>query len=114
MHAKAMDAAVATVAENESIATLLLLASEIAGSNVALLARISDDVWTVCAAHEFSAVGGGADYQVPLGRPVRVRVGLKAAPISIAVSGPQSCESLTASAIACEWYQRDPAGPGVS
>jgi len=101
MHAKAMDAAVATVAENESIATLLLLASEIAGSNVALLARISDDVWTVCAAHEFSAVGGGADYQVPLGRPVRVRVGLKAAPISIAVSGPQSCESLTASAIAC-------------
>jgi signal transduction histidine kinase len=101
MDREAIDAAVATVANSDSIATLLLLASEIAGSNVALLARVTDDVWIVCATHETGAAGVGADYQLPLGQPVRVRLGLLDVPISIGISGPQSCGTLTASAIAC-------------
>jgi signal transduction histidine kinase len=101
MDREAIDAAVATVANSDSIATLLLLASEIAGSNVALLARVTDDVWTVCATHETGAGGVSADCQLPLGQPVRVRLGLMGVPISIAISGPQPCGTLTASAIAC-------------
>jgi signal transduction histidine kinase len=101
MGREAIDAAMATVARCDSIAPLLVLASEIAGSNVALLARISDDEWTVCAKQEISAAGAGADFQFPLGRPVRVRLGLTEVPISIAFSGQQSCGMLTASSIAC-------------
>jgi signal transduction histidine kinase len=96
-----MDAAVATVAESDSIATLLLLASEIAGSNVALLARITDDVWTVCAAHQVSAVGVSAAHQLPLGRPVRLGLGPLGVPISIGLSDQLSIRTLTASSIAC-------------
>lgn len=96
-----MDAAVATVAESDSIATLLLLASEIAGSNVALLARITDDVWTVCAAHQVSAVGVNAAHQLPLGRPVRLGLGPLGVPISIGLSEQLSIRTLTASSIAC-------------
>lgn len=101
MNAQAMDAAVATVAQSDSIATLLTLASEIAGSNVALLARITDDVWTVCAAHSVSAVDVRAAYQVPLGRPLRLELGPRGVPISIALSGQQSFETPAASCIAC-------------
>jgi len=100
MDREAIDAALTTVAHSDSIATLLLLASEIAGSNVALLARVTDDVWTVCATRGTSAVGVSADCQLPLGRSVRVRLG-QGVPISIALSGHQSCGTLTASAIAC-------------
>jgi signal transduction histidine kinase len=100
MDVKAMDA-VATVAQSESIATLLLLASEIAGSNVALLARVTDDVWTVCAAHPVSAVDVSAAYQLPLGRPLRLGLGPRGVPISIALSAQQSFGTLTASSIAC-------------
>jgi signal transduction histidine kinase len=96
-----MDAAVATVAESDSIATLLLLASEIAGSNVALLARITDDVWTVCAAHQVSAVGVNAAHQLPLGRPVRLGLGPLGVPISVGLSEQLSIRTLTASSIAC-------------
>jgi signal transduction histidine kinase len=85
MDREAVDAALTTVAQSDSIATLLLLASEIAGSSVALLTRVTDEVWTVCAAHEVNAVGVGADDgQPPLPRSVRVRLGLLDVPISIA------------------------------
>lgn len=100
MNLKAMDAAVPTVAQSDSIATLLLLASEIAGSNVALLARLTDDAWTVCAA-QVSPVGVGEDDQLPLGRPVRLGFGPMGAPISIHLSGPHSEGTMTASSIAC-------------
>ena len=90
MHAKAMNAAVATVAGSDSIATLLRLASEIAGSNVALLARITDEVWTVCGAHQVSTVGNGAAYQLCLGEPVRLGLGSMGLPNSIVLSGQQS------------------------
>jgi signal transduction histidine kinase len=101
MYGEAIDAAVAAVAHCDSIAPLLLLASEIGGSDAALLARVSDNAWTVCARHKASAVGADADYQLPLGRPVLVRLGLKGLPISIVFPGQQSCETLTASSIAC-------------
>jgi signal transduction histidine kinase len=101
MERASIDAAVATVANSDSIATLLVLASEIAGSNAALLARVTDDMWTVCAAHALKAAGVGADYQVPLGQPVRVRLGPMGVPISIALSGPQFCATQSASSIAC-------------
>jgi signal transduction histidine kinase len=84
MDREAIDAALKTVAQSDSIATLLLLASEIAQSDVAMLARVTDDLWTVCAAREISAVGVRADGQLPLGRPVRVRLGRMGVPISIA------------------------------
>jgi signal transduction histidine kinase len=100
MNLKAMDAAVPTVAQSDSIATLLLLASEIAGSNVALLARLTDDAWTVCAA-QVSPVGVSEDDQLPLGRPVRLGFGPLGAPISIHLSGPHSEGTMTASSIAC-------------
>jgi signal transduction histidine kinase len=98
---EAIDAALKTVAQSDSIATLLLLASEIAGSDVALLTRVTDDVWTVCAAHEVSAAGVPAHCRLPLGRPVRVRIGLTGVPISILLPDQQPCGTLTASAIAC-------------
>lgn len=101
MHAKAMNAAVATVAGSDSIATLLRLASEIAGTNVALLARITDEVWTVCAAHQVSTVGNGAAYQLRLGEPVRLGLGSMGLPNSIVLSGQQSFGALTVSSIAC-------------
>jgi signal transduction histidine kinase len=101
MDREAIDAAVATVAHCDSIAPLLRLAGEISGSNVALLARISDEVWTLCAKHEVSVVGAAADYQLSLGRPVSVRLGLMGVPISIAFSAQHSCGKLAASAIAC-------------
>ena len=101
MHAKAMNAAVETVAESDSIATLLALSSEIAGSNVALLARITDDAWTVCAAHQVSARGVDAPYQLCLGGPVRLGLSPMGVPISIVLSGRQSFGALTASSIAC-------------
>ena len=101
MHTKAMDAAVTTVAESDSIATLLLLASEIAESNVALLARVTDDAWTVCAAHEISAVGVSADHRLPRGRSLRIGFGPMGAPISIVLSAQQSGGTLTAASIAC-------------
>jgi signal transduction histidine kinase len=101
MHAKAINAAVATVAGSDSIATLLLLASEIAGSNVALLARVTDAVWTVCAAHQVGAAGAAADYQLCPGLPVRLGLGPLGAPISIVLSGQQSFGALTATSIAC-------------
>jgi signal transduction histidine kinase len=101
MHAKAMDAAVATVAQSDSIATLLLLASEIAGSNVALIARVADDVWTICAAHQVSAVGVSAGDQLALGRPLRLGLGPMGVPISIVFSSQPSLGTLTASSIAC-------------
>jgi signal transduction histidine kinase len=89
MDREAIDAAVATVANSDSIATLLLLASEIAESNVALLARVTDDVWTVCATREVSAVGVSANSPLPLGQPVRVRLDPMGVPISISPSGQQ-------------------------
>lgn len=98
MDRESIDAAVATVANSDSIATLLLLASDIAGSNAALLARVSDDMWTVCAAH---AVGPSSDYPLPLGQPVCVRLGSTGVPSSIVLSGPRSCATQTASSIAC-------------
>jgi signal transduction histidine kinase len=101
MDREAIDAAVATVANSDSIATLLLLASEIAGSNAALLARVSDDVWTVCAMHAVKPGGVSADYQLPLGQPVRVRLGPMGVPISIALAGPQSGATQTPASIAC-------------
>lgn len=101
MDIKAMDAAVATVAESDSIATLLALASEIAGSNVALLARVTDDAWTFCAAHEVSAVGVSADVRLSLGRSLRIGRDPMGAPISITLSGRRACGTLTASSTAC-------------
>ena len=97
----AMDAAATTVAQSASIAKLLVLASEIAGSNVALLARVTEDVWTVCAAHPVSALDVSAAYQIPLGRPLRLGLGPKGVPISIGLSDQQSFGTLTASSIAC-------------
>jgi diguanylate cyclase (GGDEF)-like protein len=101
MDMKAMDAAVATVAHSDSIATLLLLASEIAGSKVALLARVTDEVWTVCAAREVSAAGVSVDYRLPLGLPVRVGLSAMGVPIYITHSGQQSFAALPSSPIAC-------------
>jgi len=101
MQVKTMEAAVASVAEDGSIATLLLLASEIAESNVALLARVTDDVWTVCATHEVSAVGVSSDHRILPGRSLRVGFGPMGAPISIILPGQQSGGTLTAAAIAC-------------
>jgi signal transduction histidine kinase len=101
MDREAIDAAVASVANSDSITTLLLLASEIAGSNIAVLARVSDDVWTVCATHEVSAVGIGADYQLPVGQPVRARLGPMGVPMSIALAGPPSGATQTPASIAC-------------
>lgn len=101
MDREAIDAAVTTLAQSDSIATLLLLAGEIAGSNVAVLTRVGDDVWTVCAAHERNAARVSADCQLPLGRPVRVRFGPMGVPISIVFSNQRSRGTLTASAIAC-------------
>jgi signal transduction histidine kinase len=86
MDPEATDAAQTSVSQNDSIATLLLLAGDIAGSNVALLTRATDEVWTVCAAHEVSAGGVAAPCQFPLGRHVRVRLGLTGVPISIAAA----------------------------
>ncbi len=94
-----MDATVANVAHSDSIATLLLLASEIAGSKVALLARVTDDIWTVCAAREVSAAGASVDYRLPLG--LRVRVDLSAMGAYITHSGQQSFGALPASPMAC-------------
>ena len=96
MDREAIDAAVATVAHCDSIAPLLLLAGEIAGSNVALFARISDNVWTVCAAHEISAVGVGN--RLTVGQPVRARLGLMG--LTIAFSEQVSYGTSSASAIA--------------
>jgi K+-sensing histidine kinase KdpD len=101
MHVKTMDAAVTTVAESDSIATLLLLASEIAQSNVALLARVTDDAWTVCAIHEVSAAGVGADHGLSVGRSLRIGFGPMGAPISIILSDQQSRRMPTASSLAC-------------
>ena len=101
MNIKAMDAVVPTVARSDSIATLLLLASEIAGSNIVLLARLTDDAWTVCAGHEVSAVGLTADSQLPLGQSVRLGFGPMGAPISITLSAQPSSGTLTASSIVC-------------
>ena len=98
---RAMDAAVASVAHSDSIATLLLLASEIAGSKAALLARVADDVWTVCAVREVSAAGAGVDYRLPLGRPVRVGLSTMGVPIYITHSAQQSFVAPPASPIAC-------------
>jgi signal transduction histidine kinase len=95
-----MDATVPTVSQSESIATLLLLASEIAGSNVALLARLTDDAWTVCAA-QVSPAGVSEDCRLPRGRPVRLGFGPMGAPISINLSAEPSSETLTASSIVC-------------
>jgi signal transduction histidine kinase len=86
------NSAVETIAKSDSIATLLLLASEIAGSDVALLARVSDDVWTVCAAQEIDAAAVASGHRLPVGQPVHVRLGLTGVPISIVLS---------ASCIAC-------------
>jgi signal transduction histidine kinase len=94
-----MDATVPTVSQSESIATLLLLASEIAGSNVALLARLAGDAWTVCAA-QVSPAGVSEDCQL-LGRAVRLGFGPMGAPISINLSGSQSSGVMTTSLIAC-------------
>src|SRR5258708_24495461 len=99
MDVKAMDAAVATVAHSDSIATLLLLASEIAGSKVALLARVTDEVWTVCATREVSAPGASVDYRLPLG--LRVRLELSAMGVYITHSGQQSFGALPAPPMAC-------------
>src|SRR5579864_3317671 len=88
-----IDAAVATIAKSDSIATLLLLASEIAGSNVALLARVSDHVWTICGAHESSAAGL-TGHRLPLGRPVRVGFDTMSVPIYITLSGQRSFGTL--------------------
>jgi signal transduction histidine kinase len=101
MDREAIDAAVATVGNSDSIATLLQLASEIAETNAVLLARISDDVWTVCAMHAVRAVGVSADYEFPLGQPVRVILGTMGVPISIVPTGPQSDATQTASSVAC-------------
>jgi signal transduction histidine kinase len=94
-----IDAAVATIAKSDSIATLLRLAGEIAGSNVAMLARVTDEVWTVCATHELSATGVSANHSLQIGQAVRVRLGLKGVPISIRLSGPASGRK--ASSLAC-------------
>jgi len=101
MHVKTMDAAVTTVAESDSIATLLLLASEIAQSTVALLARVTDDAWTVCAIHEVSAAGVGADHGLSVGRSLRIGFGPMGAPISIILSDQQSRRMPTAPSLAC-------------
>jgi signal transduction histidine kinase len=100
MDREAIDAAVATIANSDSIATLLQLAGEIAGSDIALLARVGDEAWTVCATHEL-AVGAGANRRLPIGQPARVRLHLTGVPISISVSAPQSLGTLAASAFAC-------------
>jgi signal transduction histidine kinase len=100
MHREAIDAALATVANSDSIGTLLLLASEIAGSNTVLLARVSDDLWTVSATHALGTVGS-TDSQLHVGQPVRLKLGLMNLPISIAPMGPQTGATQTASSIAC-------------
>jgi len=80
------NSAAETAAKSDSIATLLLLASEIAGSNVALLARASGDVWTVYATQELDAAAVAAGDRLPVGQPVHVILGLSGVPISIAIS----------------------------
>jgi signal transduction histidine kinase len=80
------NSAAETAAKSDSIATLLLLASEIAGSNVALLARAGGDVWTVYATQEVDAAAVAAGDRLPVGQPVHVRLGLSGVPISIALS----------------------------
>jgi signal transduction histidine kinase len=83
MHAKAMNAAVDGVAHSDSIATLLRLAAEIAQGNVALLAQVGNEGWSVCGVHVPNAGGADADCRLSVGRPLRVVLGSGGVPISL-------------------------------
>jgi signal transduction histidine kinase len=99
---KAMAAAIATLARVDSIPILLRLATEITGVRVAILARVADDVWTVCASHENSSPAASTGGGLPIGQPLRLEIDPVCRIIAIpSGSGDEAVVALTDSPIEC-------------